>query len=118
MSQAERSRTIRWRLGWLPGGILKPCIYHPNSMLTKSHAIICLHLHRRLQMSHTIADPLSFLLNKLPHRKKAPIAQNRLHYSTWSVRWSTLCRLLLELNYLHHGKIPPEAPPLGAKLIT
>ncbi|KAG1167252.1 hypothetical protein G6F46_009020 [Rhizopus delemar] len=60
MLQAERSRTIRWRLGWLPGGILKPCIYHPNCMLTKSHAITCLHMHRRLQMSHTIADPLFF----------------------------------------------------------
>ncbi|KAI7902339.1 uncharacterized protein BX663DRAFT_510784, partial [Cokeromyces recurvatus] len=29
MIHNERSRTIRWRLGWLPGGIPKACPYHP-----------------------------------------------------------------------------------------
>ncbi|KAG0737691.1 hypothetical protein G6F62_009736 [Rhizopus arrhizus] len=103
---------------WLPDGALKPCTHHPNSMLTKPHAITCLHMHRRLQMPHTIADPLYFLLNKLHHRKKASTEQNRLRYSAWSVQWSTLCQLLFELDHLHHGKIPPETPPLGSKLIT
>jgi hypothetical protein len=98
MSQAERSRTIRWRLGWLPGVVLKPCIYHPKDIFTKSYAITC------LQMPHTIADPLSFLLNKLPHRKKTPTAQHRLRYSAWSVRWPTLCQFLFKLDCLHHGK--------------
>ncbi|KAI7899741.1 uncharacterized protein BX663DRAFT_520273 [Cokeromyces recurvatus] len=30
MTHSERSRTIRWRLGWLPGGIPKACPYHPH----------------------------------------------------------------------------------------
>jgi hypothetical protein len=38
MSRAERSRCIRWRLGWLPGGKPKPCPHHPDFFLTKSHA--------------------------------------------------------------------------------
>ncbi|EIE91862.1 hypothetical protein RO3G_16573 [Rhizopus delemar RA 99-880] len=29
MTHEERSRCIRWRLGWLPGGAPKPCPYHP-----------------------------------------------------------------------------------------
>ncbi|KAG1322633.1 hypothetical protein G6F62_010134 [Rhizopus arrhizus] len=68
MSNTERSRIVRWRLGWLPGGAPKPCIYHPNDMFTRSHAICCLHMHRRLQMPLTVPDPLSFLINKLPNK--------------------------------------------------
>ncbi|KAI7904435.1 uncharacterized protein BX663DRAFT_530474 [Cokeromyces recurvatus] len=30
MTHSERSRTIRWRLGWLPRGIPKACPYHPH----------------------------------------------------------------------------------------
>ncbi|KAI7904529.1 uncharacterized protein BX663DRAFT_530093 [Cokeromyces recurvatus] len=29
MTHSERSRTIRWRLGWLPRGIPKACLYYP-----------------------------------------------------------------------------------------
>ncbi|KAG0738641.1 hypothetical protein G6F62_000761 [Rhizopus arrhizus] len=29
MSYIERSRLIHWRMGWLPGGRPKSCIYHP-----------------------------------------------------------------------------------------
>ncbi|KAI8967054.1 hypothetical protein BDF20DRAFT_983177 [Mycotypha africana] len=42
MTPVERSRVIRWRLGWLPGGVPKPCIHHPNVMFTRKHSIICL----------------------------------------------------------------------------
>ena len=63
MTRKERSRCIRWRLGWLPGGKPRPCPFHPNQTLTKSHAIQCLNMHNRLQMPSTIKDPLSFLLN-------------------------------------------------------
>ncbi|KAI7900477.1 uncharacterized protein BX663DRAFT_517791 [Cokeromyces recurvatus] len=29
MTHSERSRTIRWRLGWLSGGIPKACPFYP-----------------------------------------------------------------------------------------
>ncbi|KAG1180848.1 hypothetical protein G6F36_010293 [Rhizopus arrhizus] len=70
MTSIECSRVVRWRLGWLPGGVPKLCIYHPIDMLTRSHAIRCLHMHQRLQMPSTEPDPLSFLLNKLPTKRK------------------------------------------------
>ncbi|KAG2200495.1 hypothetical protein INT46_004264 [Mucor plumbeus] len=30
MTCSERSRVLRWRLGWLPGGKPKECIFHPD----------------------------------------------------------------------------------------
>ncbi len=66
MTHEERSRCLRWRLGWLPGGAPKPCPRHPNNNLSRRHAISCLNTHRRLCMPETIADPISFLLNMLP----------------------------------------------------
>ncbi|KAG1062866.1 hypothetical protein G6F41_011222 [Rhizopus arrhizus] len=119
MTYAERSRVIRWRLGWLPGGIPQPCIYHPNVMLTRSHATECLHMHRRLQMPRTEADPLSFLLNQLPNKRKKLKSPNANYTnSAWTVRWPAICQILFELDYMHHGKLPPESPPLGTKLVA
>ncbi|KAG1638458.1 hypothetical protein G6F44_008811 [Rhizopus delemar] len=39
MSKSERSRCIRWRLGWLPGGKPRPCPKHPMQQLSKNHVI-------------------------------------------------------------------------------
>ncbi|KAG0783481.1 hypothetical protein G6F22_008669 [Rhizopus arrhizus] len=103
MSPAERSRLVRWRLGWLPGGVPKPCIYHPNDLFTRSHSIRCLHMHRRLQMPFTEPDPLSFLLNKLPAKKQQyGIASRRPDPHRFSA------------SKIH----PPGVPPLGTKFIA
>ncbi|KAG1545308.1 hypothetical protein G6F47_006039 [Rhizopus delemar] len=72
MSKSERSRCIRWRLGWLPDGKPRPCPKHPMQQLSKNHAINCLDMHRRLFMPETVQDPLSFLLNMLPLRPSIP----------------------------------------------
>ncbi|KAG1554489.1 hypothetical protein G6F47_011436 [Rhizopus delemar] len=72
MTHEERSRCIRWRLGWLPGGAPKSCPYHPNNNLSRRHAISCLNMHRRLCMPEAIAGPISFLLNMLPTRTFVP----------------------------------------------
>ncbi|KAG1537815.1 hypothetical protein G6F46_012598 [Rhizopus delemar] len=72
LSKSERSRCIRWRLGWLPSGKPRPCPKHPMQQLSKNHAINCLDMHRRLFMPKTAQDPLSFLLNMLPLRPSIP----------------------------------------------
>ncbi|ORE07521.1 hypothetical protein BCV72DRAFT_326374 [Rhizopus microsporus var. microsporus] len=72
LSSCQRSCYIRWRLGWLPGGKPRPCPKRPTQQLSKNHVISCLDMHRRLFMSETIRDPLSFLLNMLPLRPSAP----------------------------------------------
>ncbi|KAG0972675.1 hypothetical protein G6F29_013330 [Rhizopus arrhizus] len=86
MSCIERSRLICWRMGWLPGGRPKPCIYHPHDLLTRSHAITCLHMHHRLLMPSTVSDLLSYLLNLLPTSRKKPTIQPRSKYSAWFIR--------------------------------
>ncbi|KAI9266811.1 hypothetical protein BDA99DRAFT_421021, partial [Phascolomyces articulosus] len=39
MTRKERSRCIRWRMGWLPGGLPKPCIKCGYHSLNKQHAL-------------------------------------------------------------------------------
>ncbi|KAG1146994.1 hypothetical protein G6F37_011858 [Rhizopus arrhizus] len=94
MTYAERSRVIRWHLE-------------------------CLHMHHRLQMPRTEANPLLFLLNQLPNKRKKLMSPNaNSTNSAWTVRWPAICQTLFELDYMHHGKLPPESPPLGTKLVT
>ncbi|KAG1407940.1 hypothetical protein G6F60_001830 [Rhizopus arrhizus] len=114
MSKSERSRCIRWRLGWLPGGKPRPCPKHLTQQLSKSHAINCLDMHRRLFMPETIRDPLSFLLNMLPLR---PLVLPNLAL-TWSQRWPIICSILYELDQLHHDKLIPIKYPHGQKLLV
>ncbi|KAG1167700.1 hypothetical protein G6F36_012458 [Rhizopus arrhizus] len=80
MSKSERSRCIRWRLGWLPDGKPRPCPKHPMQQLSKNHAINCLDMHRRLFMPKTAQDPLSFLLNMLPLRPSIPPSSALIWY--------------------------------------
>ncbi|ORE13203.1 hypothetical protein BCV71DRAFT_279023 [Rhizopus microsporus] len=57
MTRNDRSCVLHWRFGWLPGGKRKPCLYHANVGFT------------HLQLSSTIEDSLSFILNQLPSKK-------------------------------------------------
>ncbi|EIE89781.1 hypothetical protein G6F47_013907 [Rhizopus delemar] len=69
-------------------------------------------------MPSTEPDPLSFLLNKLPTKcKNSALAAPKPPSSTPSA-WTTICQILFELDYLHHGKIPSETPSLGTKLVN
>ncbi|KAG0737084.1 hypothetical protein G6F57_010291 [Rhizopus arrhizus] len=113
VSNSERSRCIQWKLGWLPAGKPKPCPRHPAHHLSKKHAINCLNMHRRLFMSETIPDPLSFLLNMLPSH---PSAHSGLALS-WSQHWPTICSILHELDQLHHATTIPATHPHGHKLL-
>ncbi|ORE22747.1 hypothetical protein BCV71DRAFT_285132 [Rhizopus microsporus] len=71
-------------------------------------------MHRRLVMPETISDPLSFLLNMLPTRK--PRSPNTA--LSWTTRWPTVCRILYELDYLYHAKLPSISPThLGQRLL-
>ncbi|KAG1043624.1 hypothetical protein G6F43_011621 [Rhizopus delemar] len=73
-------------------------------------------------MPSTEPDPLSPLLNKLPTKhKNRDLAGPKPPSSTpsaWTVRWPTICQILFELDYPHHGKFPSETPSLGIKLVN
>ncbi|KAG1587637.1 hypothetical protein G6F47_010874 [Rhizopus delemar] len=113
MTHEERSRCIRWRLGWLPGGAPKPCPRHPNNNLSRRHAISCLNMHRRLCMPEAIADPISFLLNMLSTRTFVPSSIAL----SWSCRWPAICSILHELDQLQYYTTIPCKTPHGQKLI-
>ncbi|KAG0775063.1 hypothetical protein G6F22_013584 [Rhizopus arrhizus] len=67
MTCSERSRVLRWRLGWLPGGKPKECIFHPYHNWSRRHAFDCLHVHHRLYLPRSIEDPISPpILNSFP----------------------------------------------------
>ncbi|KAI7855585.1 hypothetical protein BDC45DRAFT_438578 [Circinella umbellata] len=69
MARKERSRCLRWRLGWLPGGKPKPCKTCGFPNFHKNHAIHCLHIHNRLQIEYNkTADPISYLFSLLPNQ--------------------------------------------------
>ncbi|KAI7899972.1 uncharacterized protein BX663DRAFT_415704, partial [Cokeromyces recurvatus] len=52
-------------LGWLLGGKPQHRVFHSDSRLTWDHAIDCFDMNSHFQMTHTIPDPLSFVLNRL-----------------------------------------------------
>lgn len=113
MTHRERSRCIRWRLGWLPNGRLRPCPIHRSHMLTRSHAIECLRMHHRLRLSLSIPDPLSFSFNKLP---TVPHFSAR-HIDSWQFYWPIICSILSELDQLQHSYLPQESTFLGRRFL-
>lgn len=112
MTCSERSRVLRWRLGWLPGGKPKECIFHPQHNWSRRHAFECLHIHHRLFLPSSIEDPISFLLNLLPLHKPRPTDSH-----SWYILWPILCTILHELDYYFHGECPPPPIDPGVKLL-
>ncbi|KAG1440935.1 hypothetical protein G6F56_011707 [Rhizopus delemar] len=66
-------------------------------------------------MPLTEPDPLSFLLNKLPNKRKRKLSTSSASASsassTWMIRWPALRLILFELDYLHHGELSPKTSP-------
>ncbi|KAI9310188.1 hypothetical protein BX666DRAFT_1870800 [Dichotomocladium elegans] len=99
MTRMERSRCIRWRLGWLPGGKPRSCPRCANARgTTRTHLIECLNLHIRLNVDPQTPDPISYVLNMLPMSR--PNAHTRQRY--WTHTWPILCDILDELESIHH----------------
>ena len=113
MTCAERSRVLRWRLGWLLGCKPKECIFHPYHNWSRRHAFDCLHVHHRLYLPRSIEDPISFLLNLLPLHKPRPIASH-----SWFTLWPILYTILHELDYYFHDEYPPPPVDPGVKLLN
>lgn len=97
MTRQERSRCLRWRLGWMPSGKPWPCRNCPTGdHFSRQHAIFCLWTHSRLQIPIIIIDPISFVLNKLP---TSPPRSSRIR-NYWRRVWSALCLLLTDIDRL------------------
>ncbi|KAI7848753.1 hypothetical protein BDC45DRAFT_415810, partial [Circinella umbellata] len=99
MTTKERSRVVRWCIGFLPGKPV-PCWCHRDGALTTTtHLIECFHLRAILEVPDTATiDPISFVLNKLP--KKPPKEQRHQQY--WNRIWPQLCKALYEIDFNCH----------------
>ncbi|KAG1471174.1 hypothetical protein G6F56_002274 [Rhizopus delemar] len=113
MTCSERSRVLRWRLGWLPGGKPKECIFHPYHNWSRRHAFDCLNFHHRLYLPRSIEDPISFLLNLLPLHTPRPTESH-----SWFTLWPILFTILHELDYYFHDECPPPPVDPGVKLLN
>ncbi|KAG1180466.1 hypothetical protein G6F70_004106 [Rhizopus microsporus] len=92
ITRSERSRCMRWRLGWLP-----------------------LDMHNRLQMPKSIDDPLSYLLNLLPPTLLTKKARKSI--DAWLIRLPPICTVLLEMDYLAHALFPESSNHLGEPFV-
>ncbi|KAI8067723.1 uncharacterized protein B0P05DRAFT_552737 [Gilbertella persicaria] len=101
MINIERSRLIRWRLEWLPGGSPKPCSCGQH--LSHSHAINCLSMHVMLNQPTTVSDPLSHLLNRL---SITPPKNNR-SILYWGVKWTSIHTLLSQVGAIQLANMEP-----------
>ncbi|KAI9318692.1 hypothetical protein BX666DRAFT_1830364, partial [Dichotomocladium elegans] len=92
MTRTERSRCIRWRIGWLSGGKHRPCRTCRHPHFSKRHAITCLQMHHRLNISEQhCTDPLPKAKPTFPKR----IRQLR-------TQWPIVCTILVELDAHQH----------------
>ncbi|KAG1458888.1 hypothetical protein G6F56_006288 [Rhizopus delemar] len=113
MTCSERSGVLRWRLGWLPGGKPKECIFHPSHNWSRRHAFDCLNVHHRLYLPRSIENPISFLLNLPPLHKPRPTASH-----SWFTLWPILYMILHELDYYFHDECPPPPVDSGVNMLN
>lgn len=96
MHNVERSRLIRWRMGWLPGRP-KPCqncYMLFDHKTTRNHLTHCLQIHNIFHTPVIIISPVDQLLNQLPTEK--PINKNTRQQLT--NKWKLLTKLLYRIE--------------------
>ncbi|OAD67599.1 hypothetical protein PHYBLDRAFT_173933 [Phycomyces blakesleeanus NRRL 1555(-)] len=95
MTNYERSRFIRWRMGWLPGRP-QPCScgLHTTS---RHHVIECTGAAIRLHLYSTVQpNPIDYVLNMLPMKK----LKNNKNNAFWIFTWPILCRIILDIEQI------------------
>ncbi|CAO3657892.1 unnamed protein product, partial [Rhizopus stolonifer] len=95
MSLSDRSRIVRWRMGWLPARPID-CSCGPIHA-SRAHLLQCLRVAERLNLPPDIKpNPLDYVLNHLP--SKIPLRHSAFLYSRWSSWWPVVCSILLEID--------------------
>ncbi|KAG1444258.1 hypothetical protein G6F56_010375 [Rhizopus delemar] len=95
MSVYDRSRILRWRMGWLPGRPRQCRCGHPQA--SRSHLLSCLRVARRLNVAlNTQTNPLDYVLNQLP--KKIPSQHSPTLFTRWSFWWPIICCIMFEIE--------------------
>lgn len=97
MSVYDRSRLLRWRMGWLPGRPIACRCGHPHA--SRAHLLSCLRVAIRLNVAlNTRPNPLDYVLNQLP--RKLPVRHSPSLLSRWSAWWPVVCTILFEIEQI------------------
>ncbi|KAI8096035.1 hypothetical protein BDF21DRAFT_314635, partial [Thamnidium elegans] len=96
MSNYERSRVLRWKMGWLPGKpqVCRNC--NSNNRTTRTHLTTCLRIHNKLNMSIIYISPIDEVLNHLPRYT----ITNNWKKNYWRRVWPIVCELLFKIEQL------------------
>ncbi|KAI9250928.1 hypothetical protein BDA99DRAFT_425116, partial [Phascolomyces articulosus] len=69
MTPKDRSRVVRWRIGFLPGKPVQCWCQRDGALTAISHLMECFCVHSLLGVPITITiDPISYILNKFPKK--------------------------------------------------
>ncbi|KAG1200266.1 hypothetical protein G6F35_012404 [Rhizopus arrhizus] len=116
MSTYDRSRLVRWRMGWLPGRPKTCRCGHTHA--SRAHLLNCLRVATRLDVAiNTRPNPLDYVLNQLP--RKIPSTPSSLLFSRWSSWWPTICQIMLEIEQIckPEGEYTTEAADVSGKIL-
>ena len=111
MTVFERSRIVRWRMGWLPARPVACRCGAPHA--SRTHLFSCLNVASRLTFSGKVPggpNPLDYFLNLLPTKKPrlsldpqdTSSCLRSKAYAFWFSRWPVLCAILLEIDQICH----------------
>jgi hypothetical protein len=113
MSVWERSRLLRWKMGWLPGRPIACRCGHAHA--SRRHLVECLSVTSRLGVPlDAKPNPLDFVLNQLPKLKHTPSSFDQRHKQSltrWSSWWPTVCAIFVEIDQIC---LPDEEFSTGA----
>jgi exonuclease III len=102
MTTWERSRILRWKMGWLPARPIACRCGHPHA--SRQHLLACLNVATRLNVpADSLPNPLDFVLNQLPLVKFTPAEFKQRHSQQlirWSRWWPVLCTIFLEIDMI------------------
>ena len=102
MSVWERSRLLRWKMGWLPARPVPCRCGHPHA--SRNHLLSCLSVASRLGVAvDAQPNPLDFVLNQLPRLPSAPSPNDQRHSVSllrWSTWWPTICSIMLDMDMI------------------
>lgn len=96
MTVRQRSRIIRFRMGWLPGEPKACRNCNIGNRTTRPHLTRCLDMHNRLNIPIITISPIDAILNKLPSKK--PTSATTIRY--WENKWPVMTEILNTLEQL------------------
>ncbi|KAI8987228.1 hypothetical protein BDF20DRAFT_832179 [Mycotypha africana] len=120
MSIFDRSRLLRWKMGWLPARPIG-CNKCGAPHASRNHLLSCLSVHARLNLPISAEpNPIDYFLNTYLPKKKpklspvmrtTPLSSKQKHLVEY---WPVLCTIMLEIDQICH----PDTEFTGAALTT